>query len=135
MSTPRIEQQNPYKGNPFRSWVRIRFVGPDARSVELELVADTGCPCAIILGAGPMAQLQRGSLESRISNFGELQGGWLRLNMPELGLDHFVPGYASDDVVVSTQASSSDFQGLAGLPMLRLLEFGGNAAAFWVRRA
>jgi hypothetical protein len=41
----------------------------------------------------------------------------------------------SDAVASSTQASSPEFQGLAGLPLLRLLEYGGDASSFWLRAA
>ena len=53
--------------------------------------------------------------------------------MPELGLAQQIVGYASDAVVKAVKASSPDFAGLAGLPFLRLLEFGGDADGFWLR--
>ncbi|MFO0966040.1 MAG: hypothetical protein U0793_10710 [Gemmataceae bacterium] len=67
------------------------------------------------------------------TNFGELQGGWVHVQMPELGIDSEIIGYASDTVVSSTQASSPDFAGLAGLALVRLLEYGGNADCFWLK--
>ena len=42
-------------------------------------------------------------------------------------------GYASDQVTDAIQDSSPNFEGLVGLPLLRRLEFGGNADHFWVR--
>ena len=134
MSALPTAQRNPYKGLPPRAWVRTRFRRPDGTVAELDLVADTGNPFAVVLGSSWMAQLNHRALPDRNSNFGLMQGGWLLLNMPELALDHFVPGYGSDDVMVSTRASSPDFEGLVGLPLLRLLEYGGNSAAFWIRR-
>lgn len=68
------------------------------------------------------------------SNFGPLQSGWLLVGVPELALDLFLPGYASDAVMHAAKASCPDFDGLVCLPLLRLLEDGGNADAFWVRR-
>jgi hypothetical protein len=62
-----------------------------------------------------------------------LEGGWISVRLPDLGLTHLVIGYGSDDVVTATKASSSDFEGLAGLPLLRLMEYGGNADWFWLR--
>jgi hypothetical protein len=53
--------------------------------------------------------------------------------MPELGLVQMVLGCASDAMVVASQASSPSFQGLAGLPFLRLVEYGGDANWFWLR--
>src|SRR5438876_5430406 len=42
-------------------------------------------------------------------------------------------GFASGPVTVAARASSPDFEGLAGLPLLRLMEYGGDADYFWVR--
>jgi len=44
----RFEQRNPYKGQPPRPWVRLRFRAKDGSMVEVELLADTGNPCAVI---------------------------------------------------------------------------------------
>jgi hypothetical protein len=46
-----------------------------------------------------------------------------------------VRSYASDGVATATKVSSPDFEGLAGLPLLRLVEYGGNANWFWLRAA
>ncbi len=81
-----------------------------------------------------MAGLKQRSTPDLQSNFGLLEGGWLHVTMPELGLDQDVGGFASDAVVTATKASSPDFEGLAGLPFLRLLEYGGDADWFWLRR-
>ncbi len=80
-----------------------------------------------------MTILKRLDADDHYSNFGWLEGGWLRLAMPELGLDQDLLGYASDDVVTATQASCPDFAGLAGLAFLRLVEYGGDADEFWIR--
>ncbi len=69
------------------------------------------------------------------TNFGLLQGGWLQLAMPELGLAQPVLGCASEAVVAAAKADHPDFDGLAGLPLLRLTEYGGDAASFWLRLA
>jgi hypothetical protein len=129
MASGSFEQRNPYKGSPPRSWVRLRLAAAGGSTQELELLADTGNPCAVILSGAHMAALKQGDGPDMNSNFGLLQGGWLRLAMPELGL-----GYASDAVVTAAKASSVDFEGLAGLPLLRLLEYGGDANDFWLRR-
>jgi hypothetical protein len=113
----------------------LRLTAPDGSSHEDELVADTGNPCAIIIGQPLMARLKHRSASDLQSNFGLLEGGWLHLTMPELGLDQDVEGFASDSVVAATKASSPDFEGLAGLPFLRLVEFGGDADWFWLRSA
>lgn len=98
-------------------------------------MADTGNPLALIIASHNMARLKVGDAPDIQSNFGSLQGGWLQLAMPELGLVQAVPGYASDTVAAAAKASHIDFEGLAGLPLLRLLEYGGDANWFWVRAA
>ena len=77
-----------------------------------------------------MARLKRRAAPHVNSNFGLLDGGWIRLIMPELGLDQELVGYASDTVMKAAQASNVDF---AGLPLLRLVEYGGDANWFWIR--
>jgi hypothetical protein len=128
-----FEQRNPYKGSPPRPLVRLRFAAPDGSKHEVELLADTGNPCATIISQALMTRLKQRATPDVQSNFGLLQGGWLRVTMPELGVDHDVEGYACDAVVTATTASSTDFEGLAGLPFLRLLEYGGDADWFWLR--
>ena len=128
-----FEQRNPYKGSPSRPWVRLRLIAHDGSTHEVELLADTGNPCAIIISQALMARLRQRAAPDRQSNFGLLQGGWLRLTMPELGVDQDIEGFASDAVVTAAKASSPDFEGLAGLPFLRLLEYGGDADWFWLR--
>jgi hypothetical protein len=101
----------------------------------LQLLADTGNPCAVILGEAAMKDLKRRAAPDLGSNFGALEGGWIRIVMPELRLDQEIIGYASNEVMIAAQASSPEFQGLAGLPLLRLLEYGGDAEFFWIRMA
>lgn len=130
-----VEQRNPYKGSPARPWIRIRAQGLRGTFHDWELLADTGNPCALIISRASMALVkQRDGLDVN-SNFGVLEGGWLHVSVPEVGLDADVLGYSSDLVVTAAQASNCDFEGLVGLPFLRLVEYGGNANAFWVRAA
>jgi hypothetical protein len=67
------------------------------------------------------------------TNFGPLDGGWLRIAIPKLAIQVDVLGYASDAVIQATEASHSDFEGLAGLPLLRMSEYGGDRDFFWMR--
>jgi hypothetical protein len=67
------------------------------------------------------------------SNFGPLAGGWLRIAIPEIAFDEKMLGYANDSVVKVVKRSDPGFAGLAGLPLLRMLEYGGNAGRFWIR--
>jgi hypothetical protein len=129
------EQRNPYKGSPPRPWVRLRLTDKVGTAHEIEFLADTGNPFAIIITQAAMALLKLKTAPDVNTNFGTLQGGWVHIHMPDFGLDTDVIGYASDAVVNSTQTSSPDFQGLGGLPFLRLLEYGGDAGGFWLRAA
>jgi hypothetical protein len=134
MSSGTTEQRNRYKGFPARPWVRVRLTALDGLHHELDLMADTGNPFALIIGRPAMVILKQRCASNISTNFGLLEGGWLRVHMPELGLDLELLGYASDSVVTGAQASSLDFQGLVGLPFLRLLEYGGDINWFWLRR-
>lgn len=126
-------QQHPYKGVPARPWIQVRFAAQDGSTLEIEMLADTGNPCSLIIGRSLMANLQHKTAPNVNTNFGLLEGGWVHLNMPDLGLDADIVAFASDSVVTATQLSCPDFQGLAGLPFLRLLEYGGDANTFWLR--
>jgi hypothetical protein len=128
-----FEQRNPYKGSPPRAWVRLRFRAPDGATHEVECLADTGNPYAVVLSQAMMGLLEQVAAPGVNTNFGPLQGGWLQLSMPEFGLVQDVLGYGSDAVVAACKASSPDFGGLLGLPLLRLVEYGGDGAAFWIR--
>jgi hypothetical protein len=126
-------QQNPYKGAPPRPWVRIGLTAPNGDSVELELVADTGNPFAIIVASEMMHQLRHQYGPGVETNFGPLVGGFLHIHVPGTRLDDTILGYAGDTVVDAVRASSNDFQGLVGLPLLRRLHYGGDADEFWIR--
>jgi hypothetical protein len=67
------------------------------------------------------------------SNFGPLEGGWLRIAIPDLAFDEKTLGYANDSVVNVVKRSDPGFAGLVGLPLLRMLEYGGDAGRFWIR--
>src|SRR5947209_8353630 len=120
-------QRNPYKGTTPRCWVRLRFAAPDGSLHERELVADTGCPYAVILGQTDFTRLLRASGVGRNTNFGFLTGGWLALSMPELGLSTQITGFGSDQVWQAVQLDSPDFAGLVSLPLLQMIEYGGDA--------
>jgi hypothetical protein len=99
-----------------------------------ELLADTGSPCAVILGQTDLAVLLRASAAGIQTNFGALAGAWLELHMPELGLTSAILAFGSDTVFQTVQGDSAEFSGLAGLPLLRMVEYGGDAVSFWVRK-
>jgi hypothetical protein len=107
----------------------------DGSILELDLIADTGNPFALIVGEAALSQFKWLDEVGVSTNFGPLNAGWLRVVMPELGLDELVLGYGSDVVLRGARASSADFEGLVGVPFLRLVEYGGDANSFWVRPA
>ncbi len=128
------EQRNPYAGDPERSWILLRLESKDGGHKEIQLLADTGNPFALILDPDVAERLTQRVAPPVETNFGTLKGFWFELAMPEFGLTASVLGYASLAVAEAAKHSHSDFAGLAGLPPLRLLEYGGNADEFWIRR-
>lgn len=133
MPARQSEQRNVYKGEPARAWVRLQLISVDGRVHELEFLVDTGNPCAIIIDSATMRSLRWRESIITDSNFGPLEGGWLRIAMPELAFDVRTLGYANDSVVNAVQRSDPEFAGLVGLPLLRMVEYGGDGGWFWVR--
>ncbi len=129
------EQRNPYQGSPLRPWVRVVLVSADGLSKQLDLLADTGNPCSVIVSADTMRQFNLGITTGLHTNFGLLEGGWLRVQIPELQFDENVLGYGSDAAVEAAKSSHADFVGLVGLPLLRMMQYGGDNDDFWVRPA
>ena len=109
------------------------LIPADGCARKLDLVVNTGSPCAIIIDEATMRSLRRRESVTRDSNFGPLEGGWLQIAIPELGFDAQTLGYASDSVVNVVRRSDPAFAGLVGLPLLRMLEYGGDGGRFWIR--
>jgi hypothetical protein len=128
-----MEQRNPYRGTPLRAWFRLRLIAADGAASELEVLADTGNPCALIVSPEQMRQCKRGDAPDVQTNFGTLEGGWLEVEIPELQYCRNIVGFASDGVFHACQASHPDLAALAGLPLLREFEYGGDADSFWIR--
>ncbi len=99
------------------------------------MIADIGSPFAVVIGAEHLPDFSFGAGTHVQTNFGFLESAWLHVTMPEFGLDSLILGYGSDEVLDSARSDHPDFAGLAGLPLLRLLEYGGNATEFGIRRA
>lgn len=127
------EQRNVYKGEPARAWVRLQLISVSDRIQELEFLVDTGNPCAIIVDSMTMQSLRWRDSVITDSNFGILEGGWLRIAIPELALDVRTLGYANDSIVNVVKRSHPEFAGLVGLPFLRMVEYGGDGGWFWIR--
>jgi hypothetical protein len=125
------EQRNPYhRGQP---WLRLGFKDVDGIIHEVKLIADTGSAGGIILKPDWFLKLHHEKAESRKSNFGTMVSGWLRLYQPDLGLVEFVRGYGSEKTAATAANSDPEFVGLVGLPVLRLMNYGGNYDSFWIR--
>ena len=127
------EQRNVYRGEPARAWLRLELISANGRVRELELLVDTGNPCALIIDVATMQSLRWRESVRTHSNFGPLDGGWLHVAIPELGFDVKMLGNANDAIVDVVKRSDSGFGGLVGLPLLRMLEYGGDGGAFWIR--
>jgi hypothetical protein len=134
MTAPRQEQRNAYQGSPPRAWICFRLATQDGATRDFKRVVDTACPVSFIIAPDDAPEFTFGIATSVVSNFGHLQGEWFLLAMPEMGLNALMVGYASQEAVDAVRSDHPDFAGLAGLPLLRLLEFGGNQSEFWVRR-
>lgn len=106
----------------------------DGTERVFKLIADTGNPFAIIIDVKGLAEFKHRDGPPFDTNFGPLDGGWLMVAMPELGLNELILCCGSDEVAVGARSNHADFEGLAGLPLLRLLEYGRNAAEFWIRQ-
>jgi hypothetical protein len=128
------EQRNPYMGSPARPRLRLVLVAADGTQRQVEALADTGNPCALIVGQEVMDQFNQGLVPGMSTNFGRLAGGWLRVQIPEVEFDANLIAYASDAVAQAAAESHPSFQALAGLPLLRMMEYGGNGDGFWVRK-
>ena len=122
-----------YKGTPPRPWMRVELIAPDGTSRLLEAVADTGNPLPLIVSSAAMTACCQLGGPGTETNFGRLDGGFLRVRIPETGVDAVMLGYAGDQVTAAIRGSSQDFEALVGLPLLRRLEYGGDADHFWVR--
>lgn len=133
MLIPVAEQKNPYLGNTPRPWLRLRLLDTYGQAVEVSLVADTGNPYSIVIAEDLFDRLVGIPGRNIVSNFGPMRGGWLRIAMPELGLDRLVLGYGNQLVATAVGSNHATFQGLVGLPILRLGEYGGNSDNFWFR--
>lgn len=127
------EQRNPYKGRPPRPWLKLSFLERSGLRLELELLADTGSSQGIVVQQELFERLVIRKTRNIETNFGVMQGGWIRLHSTELGLVELVEAFGCDEMARSAMRSSLDFSGVVGLPVLRLLEYGGNYDSFWIR--
>lgn len=128
-----IEQRNLYKGHPLRPWLKLGFMDRDGLPIELDLLVDTGSSHAVVVRQELFEKLASRTTRKIRSNFGDMIGGWIQLYSKELGLVELVEGFGCDEMARSAMRSSLDFDGVVGLPVLRMLEYGGNHDSFWIR--
>jgi hypothetical protein len=128
-----LEQRNYYKGRPLRPWIRVALLADNGETLSIDAFADTGNPCALIVSTEVMERFNLGLTPGMNTNFGRLEGGWLRVQIPELQFDNNIQAYAGDAVIEAARASHDDFSALAGLPLLRIIEYGGDSESFWLR--
>lgn len=133
MALVRPEQRNIYRGLPARAWLRIELTSARGTVHPLDLLVDTGNPCAIIVDRATMESFQWRESRKTNSNFGQLESGWLRFAIKEIGFAAEILGHANDSIVNVVKRSDPKFAGLIGLPLLRMLEYGGNQGWFWIR--
>ena len=120
------EQRNPYKGQSSRAFLRLDFRAPDASRRTLELLVDTGSAEGVMVSRDVYHQLVFAPLRPVVfPSWGFTFRGWFRLAMPSLGLTEWVEGYGNDLIATAAADEHPDFQGLVGLPILRLGEYGG----------
>lgn len=129
-----MEQRNIYRGYPARAWITLQLQSRSGESQLLDLLVDTGSPCSIIVEETIMAKMRWHDSTRSSSNFGLLSGGWLHITIPQIGFDEKVLGYSNDSVVQVVQRTDLNFSGLIGLPLLRMLRYGGDEGTFWIRR-
>lgn len=98
----------------------------------MNVVVDTGNPCGLIVSSEVLAEYHWKDSLGTGSNFGTLQGGWVRLGIPGIEFDEKIVAYSNDSILSLVQRSDASFQGLMGLPLLRMLSYGGDAGHFWV---
>ena len=134
MTRTRPEQRNPYKGSPPRPWIRLNLRAPDGGLEPVQLLADTGNSCALIIGANVKGRFKRGDAPDMGSNFVPLTGGWLQVWLTDIGFDRHLLGYGSD--AVASAAKVSD-QVLMDWPAFRFSACSSTAGTngFWVRLA
>ncbi len=126
-------QRNPYRGVPPRAWIVASLIAPDGTRQQFDLVADTGCQFHLVIAKATLLRFQERPGVPQVSSYGHHASGWVRVVIPEVGLDQLLLGCESDVVVGLVQADDPDFAGLVGLPLLQFMEYGGDATEFWIR--
>ena len=104
------ELRTSLKGRSERPWLRLGFEDLNGNCEEFDLVADTGCPMAIVLRPNVFDRFQRFQASPEHTSFGFLQTGWFRLTVPSLRLVRSVHCYRSQtaaDIVTPPNSGSA----------------------------
>jgi hypothetical protein len=125
-------QTNSYQGTPSRAWLKVQLVALDGEQLELNLLADTGNPFALIIPDQALTDFKHRDGPSADTNFGPLRGGLLCVSVPELRENLMMASYGSDAVAKAARTSHPDLDGLVGLPFLREFRYGGDGHKFWI---
>lgn len=104
-----------------RCWVEIGLESPpnargQTKRLIQRLIADLGCPFDLIVERGILQRFRWSDEPSKPSNFGWLEGGLVRVSMPELEFVHSVRAYSNTRAVHI--ARDEGFDGIAGKPFL-----------------
>jgi hypothetical protein len=116
--------------NAGRAWLEATFESPpDQRGrrqrVTKRLVADLGCVFECILSSRDLARLAWREHPGEMSNYGWLTGGVVRIAMPELECQEWLPAYANARVARLMQEEG--FDGIAGKPFLDQFHWSNGA--------
>ena len=123
--------RTPYKGRAPRCWLPVRVVSERGDFLQFHALVDTGCPFALVVTSAVFDEFSYDEAVSIKNNFGWQEGGWFIVEIPEISFRTEIIGYRNDSMVSVAQRSHPSFQGVLGLPILRLGEYGGNKDEFW----
>lgn len=65
--------------------------------------------------------------------YGPMTPATINVEIPEIGLAASITAHECPMIEALVKASHQDFDGLVGLPLLQLTEYGGNDEEFWVK--
>jgi hypothetical protein len=117
----------PDKG--IRAWVTVTLESPPKskghrKRIVKKLVADLGCPFEMIVDAQTLKSVKwRGSADQS-SNYGWLQGAFVRVVIPALEFAEEMPAYSNPRIVRLMREEG--FDGLVGKPFLDRFHWGNG---------
>lgn len=87
-----------------RCWVEVTFESPPdvrgrVRRATKRLIADLGCPFEFVIDARTLHRMRWREESRQPSNYGWLEGAMVRVVMPEVEFDQYLPAYANSHLV------------------------------------